>query len=170
MNGADYLFVAILVVSLTLGVFRGFVREAISLLAWLVGLWVAWHFAYVLHPYLGGVLSQPGLREWVARLLLLVAVLLVGSALGWLVNYLVTRAAGLVVMDRVLGGMFGLVRALVIIGVFVLITQGLKLDHQRWWESSRLMPYAAHLANWLGRYAEPEVEPLLDSASRLIRK
>ena len=38
MNGADYLFVGILLVSLTLGVMRGFIREALSLLVWLIGL------------------------------------------------------------------------------------------------------------------------------------
>ena len=170
MNGADYLFVVILLVSLALGVMRGFVREAISLLVWLVGLWLAWHFSYVLHPYLGGVLAQPGLREWTARVLMLFLVLIVGGAIGALVSYLVTRAAGLAVTDRVLGALFGLVRAVVVIGVFVLIGQGLRLEGEQWWKSSLLMPYAEHAASWLERYAEPAVEPLLQGATKLIKQ
>ena len=169
MNGADYLFVGILVISLAVGVMRGFVREAISLLVWLVGLWLAWHFAYLLYPYLGGALSAPGLREWVARVLMLVLILLVGSVIGALVSYLINRAARLAVMDRLLGLLFGLVRAVVIAGIFVLVGKGLDLDDEKWWKSSRLMPYAAHAASWLDHYAEPAVKPLVEEAAGLVR-
>lgn len=170
MNGADYLFVAVLLASLGLGILRGFVRESISLLVWLVGLWLAWHFAYVLYPYLGGTLSQPGLREWVARILMLALVLVFGSAIGALASYLVTRAAGLAVTDRLLGALFGIVRAVVIIGIFVLVGHGLRLDGEKWWKDSHLMPYAEHAAHWLERYAEPAVDPLLDGARDLLRR
>jgi membrane protein required for colicin V production len=169
MNGADYLFIGILLVSLTLGIIRGFVREAISLLVWLAGLWIAWHYAYLLYPYLGGALGAPGLREWLARVLLFVAILFLGSALGALVTYLLHRSSGLAVTDRLLGALFGVVRALVAVGVFVIVAQGLDLDGEKWWKSSRLMPYAEHAATWLERYAEPAVEPLLDEANSLIR-
>jgi uncharacterized membrane protein required for colicin V production len=43
MDGADHLFAIILLVSGTVGFFRGFIREAIALAAWLIGLWLAWH-------------------------------------------------------------------------------------------------------------------------------
>jgi hypothetical protein len=54
MGGADHLFAIILLVSGILGVLRGFIRETISLMSWLLGLWLAWHFAYLLNPWLGG--------------------------------------------------------------------------------------------------------------------
>ena len=169
MTGIDYAFVLVMLASLLAGVLRGFIREAISLVSWLVGLWVAWHYAYVLSPYLGGVLATPGLREWVARILLLVGLLLLGSAIGALVGYLVRTAAGLAATDRLLGLLFGACRALVVIGVFVMIGRGLDLQQEPWWTGSRLMPYAEHAANWLERYAEPELEPLLEDAAGMIR-
>jgi membrane protein required for colicin V production len=158
MNGADYLIVGIMLVSLVLGVMRGFIRESVSLLVWLVGLWLAWHYAHLLYPYLGGTLGEPGLREWVARVLMLGLILLVGAALGALVSYLVSRTAGLATTDRLLGALFGLVRAVVIVGVFVIVAKGLDLDGERWWKSSHMMPYAEHAASWLERYAEPAVD------------
>jgi membrane protein required for colicin V production len=167
MNGADYLFVGILLVSLVYGLVRGFVRESISLLAWLAGLWLAWRFAYVLYPYLGGALAAPGLREWLARILMLMLVLLVGGVIGSLVGYLMARAAGLSLVDRALGAAFGLVRAAVIIGAFALVGQGLRLDGEGWWQSSRLMPHAERAARWLDRYAQPAIEPLLEDARSL---
>lgn len=168
MNGADYLFVVILMVSATIGVLRGFVREAISLLSWLIGLWIAWHYAYLLDPYLGGMLGTPGLREWVARLLLLVGMLLLGAAVGALAGYFLRRASGLAVTDRIIGIVFGVARAVIIIGIFVMVGRGLDLDGEDWWKRSRLMPYADFAANWLEHYAEPAVGPLLDEASKAI--
>jgi len=168
VNGADYLFVVILMASLAVGALRGLVREAISLLTWLVGLWVAWHYAYLLDPYLGGALGAPGLREWIARILLLVVVLLLGATIGAIVGYFLDRSTSVKVTDRLLGVGFGLVRALVIIGIFVMVCRGLDLDGESWWKRSRLMTYAEQVADLLERYAEPTVGPLLDEASRAL--
>ena len=50
MNAADYLIVGVLLASMLLGMLRGFVREAVGLLAWLGGLWLAWRYAPSLEP------------------------------------------------------------------------------------------------------------------------
>lgn len=163
MNGADYLFVAILLSSVTAGAIRGFLRESIMLLAWLVGLWVGWRYAHLVGPYLGGALDEPVLREWTGRIILLVAIVFAGSALGSLVAWLLHRASGLAATDRLLGALFGLVRALVIVGIFVMAGRGLDMQDEDWWTKSKLMTYAEHAANWLDRYAEPAVEPLFGS-------
>lgn len=169
MNGADYLFVAILLFSVTAGAIRGFVREAIMLFAWLVGLWVAFHYAHLVGPYLGGALDEPVLREWAGRIILLALVVFGGSALASLVAYLLHRAGGLAATDRLMGALFGVVRALIIVGVFVLAARGLDLQDAGWWKSSTLMTYAEHAANWLERYAEPAVSPLLGARSGPLR-
>ena len=59
MNGADWFIVGLIVVSSIIGVFRGFMREAISLVTWVLGLWMAWTFSGVVEPHLGGMLAQP---------------------------------------------------------------------------------------------------------------
>src|SRR6185503_257579 len=120
MDGADHIFAIILLVSGTVGFFRGFIRESISLLAWLVGLWLAWHFAYVVNPWLGGALAEPGVREWTGRAVVLLLVLLVGALTGSIVSHFMRRALGLASLDRILGAAFGLMRGAVIIGLLVL--------------------------------------------------
>lgn len=165
MNGADHLFAAILLISLVLGCVRGFIREAIALLSWLVGLWLAWHFAYLLYPWLGGALAEPGIREWAGRAAVLFAVLLTGSAAGGITAHFLRRAAGLAVMDRILGGLFGLVRAVVVIGLLVIGGRAVNLDLEPWWQKTKSMPVAEAAANWLERYAEPATAGLLDRAT-----
>lgn len=166
MNGADHLFTAILLISLVLGCLRGFVREIISLLSWLIGLWLAWHFAYLLYPWLGGALAEPGVREWAGRVIVLFVILLIGSAAGAITAHFVQRATGLAVMDRIVGGLFGMARAVVVIGLLVIGGRAVDLDLEPWWQKTKSMPVAEAVANWLERYAEPAAADLLERAAK----
>ncbi len=166
MNGADHLFTVILLISLVLGCLRGFVREAISLLSWLIGLWLAWHFSYLLYPWMGGALAEPGIREWTGRAIVLFLTLLTGSAVGAIAAHFVQRATGLAVMDRMLGGLFGLMRAVVVIGLLVIGGRAVDLDLEPWWQKTKSMPAAEAVANWLERYAEPAAADLLERAAK----
>jgi membrane protein required for colicin V production len=165
MDGADHLFAIILLISGAVGYFRGFIREAIALVAWLAGLWLAWHFAYLVNPWLGGALAEPGVREWTGRAIVLLAVLLLGAFVGGIVSHFVRRAAGLAAMDRVLGAMFGLMRGIVLVGLLVLAGRAVNLDREPWWDRTHSMPAAVAVANWLERYAQPAAIDLYDQAT-----
>lgn len=164
MNGADHLFAVILLVSGVLGCIRGFIREAIALLSWLVALWVAWHFAYLVDPMLGGALATPGVREWAGRAIVLLLVLLAGAAIGSIVSYYAHRAAGLAVTDRLIGALFGLMRGAIIVGLIVIGGRAVNLDLEPWWSQTKSMPVAEALANWLERYAEPAASEFYEKA------
>jgi membrane protein required for colicin V production len=165
MNGADHLFAIILLASGVLGYLRGFVREAIALLSWLVGLWVAWHFAYLVNPFLGGALAEPGVREWAGRAVVLFLVLLVGAAVGSLTAYFLHRAAAIAATDRLLGALFGLMRGTVVIGLLVIGGRAVDLDLEPWWDKTRSMPVAEAVANWLEDYAQPAATELYEQAT-----
>ena len=165
MDGADHIFALVVLVSGTVGFFRGFIRESIALASWLVGLWLAWHFAYVVNPWLGGALSEPGVREWTGRAIVLLLVLLFGALVGSVVSHLVRKAAGLAAMDRILGAFFGLVRGVVVVGLLVIAGRAVKLEGEPWWQDSRSMPAAVAVADWLERYAQPAAIELYDRAT-----
>jgi membrane protein required for colicin V production len=153
MQGADYVIVAIVGLSVVLGIFRGFVREAVALASWLLGIWVAWHHSEFLHPYLGGVLESPLQKAWAARALVLLMVLLAGAVIGAILAWVTRTAAGLGPMDRLFGLVFGLTRGALIVGLVVLVGQTLRLDGESWWQRSTLMPYAEQVGEWLQGYA-----------------
>ena len=121
MNGADYLIVGVLLVSMLLGMLRGFVREAIGLLSWLGGLWLAWRYAPVLEPYLGGMVGKPPVSLWTARAMILLGVLVIGWLIAGLLGYFLRHSALSVLVDRILGLVFGMVRGAVVIAVFVML-------------------------------------------------
>src|SRR5260221_13146438 len=108
MTGADALIVLVLLGSTIIGLLRGFVREAVSLVFWVVAIWAAWKFGPVVEPHLGGLLADPKVAPWIGRLVILVLVLVIGWVVGMLMSYF-TRSLGLGGMDRVIGVLFGIV-------------------------------------------------------------
>ena len=48
MTPIDYILTAIVIVSMLFGAIRGFLRESVALLGWLIGLWLAWRYAPLL--------------------------------------------------------------------------------------------------------------------------
>jgi membrane protein required for colicin V production len=153
MQGADFIIVAIIGASVIIGAVRGFVREAVALITWLVAIWIAWRFSGFLHPYLGGVLETPEQKAWLARGIVLLAVLLVGSLVGALLSWLTRTAAGLSVLDRLFGFLFGLTRGVVVVGFAALLGHTLRLEQEPWWKHSKLAPYAVNVAGWLESFA-----------------
>jgi membrane protein required for colicin V production len=165
MDGADHLFAIIVLVSGAVGFFRGFIRESIALASWLIGLWLAWHFAYIVNPWLGGALAEPGVREWTGRAVVLLIVLLFGALVGSIVSHLARRAIGLAAVDRTLGAVFGLVRGVVVVGLLVIAGRAVNLDLEPWWERTKSMRAAEAVASWLESYAQPAALELYEQAT-----
>ncbi len=149
MQGADYIIVAVLAFSIILGAVRGFVREVVGVLAWVLGIWFAWRFSSFLYPYLGGVLDEPAQKAWAARVIVLFGVLLLGHIVGALLAWLLHTAAGLGLMDRLIGALFGFARGCVLLGFLVMVGHALELDREGWWRHARLMPYTEAVGRWL---------------------
>jgi membrane protein required for colicin V production len=148
MNITDYLVIAAIVISAVVGSVRGFLREAIALVTWIIALFVGWHFADSIAPHLGGLLAGSPVATWSARVILVALVLLLGAGIGVTVTHFV-RLSIFSGMDRFLGFVFGIFRGLVVLGVFVILAQVLRLDGERWWRQSKLMPYGESIANGL---------------------
>ena len=148
MNWTDYLIIALLVFSGVAGVMRGLLREVISLLTWIVAVWVAWTFADTLAPSLGGALADPAVRPWAARTIIFVGVLLVGIAVGALLGHFV-RLSVFSGVDRLFGMLFGLLRGAVVLGVLAILAHAVRVQDESWYRASLLVPYAEQSGNLL---------------------
>jgi membrane protein required for colicin V production len=166
MNGADYLILGVLLLSMLLGLIRGFVREAIGVISWLGGLWLAWRYAHVVEPLLAGRVGDPPVSTWAARTLIVLAVLIVGWVVASLLGYMLRHSGLSIMVDRLLGLVTGFVRGAVIVAVFVLLGQFVQLTSTKWWTSSRLIPYASEAAGWLQSFAETGMSVLDKQAQK----
>jgi len=146
MTTTDYLIIAAILTAALVGAARGFLREVIALVTWIVALLVAWHFASLIEPYLGGLLSGPQVKPWAARLIVLFLVLLLGALVGAVTSQFI-RLSIFSGVDRLGGFACGVLRGFLLFGVFVLIGQLLHLDHERWWRDSHLIPTGESVAN-----------------------
>ncbi|MEJ1961851.1 MAG: CvpA family protein [Gammaproteobacteria bacterium] len=151
MNLADYLVILAVVLSAVIGAVRGFLREAVALITLILAVFIAWKFADELAPHLGGLLSNPPVNIWAARAIIFLVVLLVGMIVAAALSYFV-RLSLFSAMDRFLGFVFGFLRGVVLIGVFVILAQLLRLDGEKWWHGSKLIPYGESCGKWAARH------------------
>ncbi len=156
----DYILLGALAVSVVIGFFRGFFREAMSLVNWAVAAWLAWRFSPLVEPFLDAI-SSPSLQLWLSRLIVFVLALLAGALLSHLVVMLV-RKTGLNGTDRVLGMLFGAARGVLVIGILVIGFQMLEMDREPWWQDSWVVPRTASLTGHLREFIDAGLDRLGD--------
>lgn len=142
MSPFDYILLGVLLVSALVGAVRGLIREALSLVIWVVALWCAARFGGHAARLFSTVLDDPLWQLWAGRLALFVGVLFAGSVVVWLVGYFVRRSV-ITGMDRILGMLFGVARGVVLAGILVLALELGGFAAEPWWRESKLLPYAA---------------------------
>ena len=148
MNWADYLIIVLLAFSCIVGFMRGLLREMISLITWVLAAMLAWRLAGLIEPYLGGSLTSPTVRTWVARGLIFIAVLLVGTAVGAIMSHFV-RLSIFSGLDRMLGALFGALRSAVLLAMAAMLCQTAHISNEAWYRQSLLLPYAGRAADLL---------------------
>ncbi|MGV8918585.1 MAG: CvpA family protein [Pseudomonas sp.] len=143
----DWAIIAIIAISALISLKRGFVKEALSLLIWIVAGAIAWLFGGSLAQYLVPYIETPSARVIAGCTILFVATLLVGAMVNYLIGELI-RVTGLGGTDRFLGMVFGAARG----GLLVVIAVGLlslgPVQQDQWWQQSKLMPQFLMVADW----------------------
>jgi membrane protein required for colicin V production len=120
MTMVDFVIIVAVLASILVGVIRGIVREAVAMAALLLAIWAALHLGPYAGGWLGGRMGSTELELWAGRALVFVIILALGGLAGWGISKIV-RLAGLTGTDRYLGGLFGLLRAVVLAGLFALL-------------------------------------------------
>lgn len=141
MNWADWAIVAVLTLSSVISLARGFIKEALSLVIWIIALVAANIFSARLEPFLTNFIATPSLRAMAAFALVFIAVLLIGALLNFCIG-LVVKATGLSGTDRLFGMLFGLVRGLFMVMVLLIyVPSYIPIKSDPWFEQSKLIPY-----------------------------
>ena len=159
MTVVDIVIIIVILASIVVGAIRGIVREAIAIAALLVAIWAALHLGPYAGGWFGGSMGSTELELWSGRFLVFVIILALGALAGWGISKVV-RLAGLTGTDRVLGSIFGLIRAVVLIGLFAMLGRYAAFDAESWWLESRLIPYAETMADWIEVMAPKGMEML----------
>ena len=148
MTPVDGLIVAVIGLSAVVSLWRGFVKEAISLLSWIAAFAVAIAMTPQLSQLLAETISTAALRMLLAFLLLFFSTLLVGGLINRLLASLL-KISGLSGTDRLLGMVFGVFRGVIVVLAFlVIVPPVVAVEDQIWWRESLLIPQFSLLQSW----------------------
>lgn len=143
MTAFDFVVVGIVLVSGIFAYVRGFVREALSLAAWILAAVIAYYaFPYTV-PFFGRFLPRGPVANVVAAAVLFILALMVLHVIAKLAAGRVKHSA-LSPIDRTLGLLFGLARGLLLVcvGYIVLAWFWPPNGHRpRWFATAHSLPY-----------------------------
>ena len=155
MAWLDILILGIILLSALISLVRGFVREAFSLAVWVLAFWVSWSFFRDLEVPLQAWIESPTVRLGVAFAALMIATLVVGGLVNFLIIQLVERT-GMSGSDRLIGMVFGAARGVLLVAVLVLLAGLTPMPEEDWWLESGLVGYFQELSYWLRDLLPPE--------------
>ena len=140
MNWFDLAIIGVIFIFLIVGLIRGLIKEVLSLVSWILSFWLAFTFAESTSAYFEPYLDSPLLRVIAAFAVLFVLSMLFLSAIGYLLHKILA-VSGIRGIDRILGGLFGAAKGLVIIAALMLFAQETVLPEEDWWQKSMLTPH-----------------------------
>jgi membrane protein required for colicin V production len=159
LTSIDWIILAVLAFSCALGIWRGLVREVFSLAGWVAAVVLSLRYAAALGMELPGDIDWPVLRTSIAVAIIVVVCVFTAAIIGWLVHKFiaVARLSG---TDRMLGAVFGLLRAILIIFAAVYFTSRTALAQQPAWKNALLVPAFDAGVRWLAPHLPVPFSPV----------
>jgi membrane protein required for colicin V production len=164
MEYADYAVLGIILVSILVGAIRGFVKEAFSLAVWAAAFLLAFQYSGDLALALESHIELPSARTALAFAGVFLVVLAIGGLVTYLVGKLVEKT-GLSGTDRLLGGVFGGIRGVILVLVLLLVAGLTPVPQDPWWQQSRSIQSLLPLAQWSAQYLPDYIREYLDLGS-----
>lgn len=155
----DWIVIALLALSILVGLLRGFIREVVSVVGWVVGAYLAVQFAVSLGARIPLEVEWPLAKTLLAGALIVVVCVFAAALIGWLLQR-VLAAVKLSAADRILGGIFGLARGLLILGLLVFFAHDTAVAQQQFWRDSIVLPQAEAAVRFALKHLPRVVEPL----------
>lgn len=116
----DWVFLGILLLSTLLAVFRGFVREAISLVSWIAAFILALLFANTVGNLLYHSVHNASVKYAISYITIFLIILAIGMLINFLIGKLV-KVTGLGFFDTILGGLFGFMRGICLLVIIIML-------------------------------------------------
>jgi len=157
VNYFDYILIGIVGLSMVLSLWRGFVREIISLIGLVAAFLIASRTSGAAGDFLGQWIPNSTTSDIAGFIMIFVVIMIIIGLIGALIRKLVDMA-DLTATDRTLGMFFGIARGLLLIALSFLIYTSYTKPDQAWAKKSLLTPYAIQASDLLGQ-AIPEGYP-----------
>jgi len=148
MSWLDLVILGIIGLSALISLIRGFVKESISLITWIVAGVLAFRYFSPMADLLQPFVDAPTIRNVAGFAILFVSTLVVGAIINFIMSQLVSRT-GLSGTDKALGVAFGGARGVLIVTMIVLLASLTPMPEASWWQDSATVGYFQQLAEWV---------------------
>lgn len=152
----DVAISAFFIISILIGLYRGFIKEALSVVAWVLAAVVAFTFGELVSAYIKPFIKQEPLNLAVAYVVVFLIAIIILSIIAHVVSQLFA-SFGMKGIDRTLGGVFGVLRAALVVAMLILVGRFMAMDNQQWWTDSGILEYFEPTAEWLKSYLPADV-------------
>jgi membrane protein required for colicin V production len=160
MAWLDCAALGVIAISVAWGVWRGLVREVVSLAGWIIAFLAANLLAGPAGDALPESLGGPDVRVLVAFIGIFIVALAFATLVALLLRKML-KAAGLGGLDRTLGGIFGVARGLLVIVALGLLAGLTRLPADPAWKDSVTGPMLARTAAQLRPWLPPKLSERL---------
>lgn len=167
MGTPDIIITGIILLSILIGIVRGFIKELISLITWVVAIVLAAMFTSALAEHMT-FSKTPFVRSLCAFILIFVSVVFVGAIINFIIGTLV-RKTPFSTADRVLGSIFGVLRGIVFITILVLLGGLTPLPQAPWWQTSYFIPRVQVLSLWLKEQLPEEYAKTFNFSDKVVK-
>lgn len=145
MTHVDLAIVGVVLLSVLIGAWRGFVRELLGLGAWVLAIAMSWWLSVPAAQWLQPYIDAPSIRVAVAGAVLFVLGMIIGGLITALGSRVV-RDSWFSGPDHTLGGVLGVLRGLILILALVWVLHRTPAVDNTWWHQSVLIPPLEELA------------------------
>ncbi len=156
MSWLDIIIIVIIALSALISLVRGFVKESISLVTWILAGVVALRYFSALAGLLETYIANEMLRNMAAFGVLFIITLIVGAIVNFMMSQLVSKT-GLSGTDKALGVVFGGARGVLIVTMLVLLASQTPMPTSEWWQDSLAVEYFVQMAGWIAAIIPDDV-------------
>ncbi|MCW8410378.1 CvpA family protein [Legionella sp. PATHC035] len=147
----DIILIIVIGLSTITGLLRGFIKEFIALGVWVLAIWAGYNYSNALNPYLQPYIQDPSIRSMAGFVIIVLGVLITGGITNAILG-LFLRGSGLGAMDKVLGGMFGFGRGVLILSLVFAVLSMTSLPYHQYVQTSRVYNQLLPVINWVSGY------------------
>ncbi|MHB1220482.1 MAG: CvpA family protein [Gammaproteobacteria bacterium] len=187
LNWVDYVFLIIFFFSIVSGMARGFVKEIVSLITLIAAFVVAILFA---SPLAAVFTSSPSVQNAVNQAsnaisvntaqpvsyvaiaisfaLLFAGTVIIGAILSSILN-IAFQSGILGLGNRILGGVFGLVRGFIVNLVIIFVVQLTPISDESWWQQSQVVGQYQPAVQWLANIVSPGLASLKEKFGNVVQ-
>jgi membrane protein required for colicin V production len=182
LNWVDFIILALFLGSVGAGILRGFVKEIIAVLTWIVAIFIASKFAT---PVAAHFTSSSSVQSTLSSattsigfdavqpvslfaigmsfVCIFIGILILGKIIGYFFSSAV-QLTGMMFINGVLGGAFGFIRGFLLVTVIVFLVQLTAMAQESYWTESQLVPSFQSGVQWINTQVIPGFDALKNKA------